>query len=103
MQRKFRRLRALIFTLTILMSFCLAYPPCDSLGQIHFYSPGLALENLEIADGEGLVTDYPAPAKEFASASFVNLSYPGVHPFQDLFRSFLQPSFLEQNFTILRC
>ena len=103
MQRKLKRFRVLIFTLSILMSFCLAYPQYDSLGEIHFLSPGLTLENFEIADGEDLVIDSPAPSKEIVSASFLNLSHQGIHPFQGLFRSSLRPFFLEQKFTILRC
>jgi len=102
-QRKLRRFRVLIFTLAILMSLCLASPRYDSLGQIHFLPPGLTLENFEIADGEGLLTDSPAPSKEIVSASFVNLSHQGIHPLQDLFRSYLQPSLLEQKLAILRC
>lgn len=103
MKRKLKRFRVLIFALSILMSFCLAYPQYDGWGQIHFLSPGLSLENSEIADQEDLATDSPAPSKEIVPASFINLGHPGIHSIQDLFRSSFRPSFFEQKFTILRC
>ena len=39
------------------MSFCLAYPQYDSLGEIRFLSPNLTLVSFEGADQEDLVVD----------------------------------------------
>lgn len=85
------------------MSFCLAYPQYDSLGQIRFLSPNLILKSLEIMDQQDLVMDPLAQLKGIVSASFANQSHLGIHPFEDFFPFSFQVLPFEQNFTILRC
>jgi hypothetical protein len=103
MRKRFKGFRVLIFALSILMSFCLAYPQNDSLGEIRFLSPNLTLVSFEAADQEDLATDAPAQSKGIVSASFVNLSHLGIHPFQDSFSFPSHPFSLEQKPSILRC
>jgi hypothetical protein len=103
MRRKLKRFRVLIFALSILMSFCLACPQNDSLGEIRFLSPNLTLVSFEAADQEDLVTDAPAQSKGIVSAFHVNLSHLGVHSSQDSYPFSFQPFFFEQKISVLRC
>ncbi len=93
----------MIFALSILMSFCLAYPQNDSLGEIRFLSPNLTLVSFEAADQEDLATDAPAQSKGIVSASFVNLSHLRIHSFKDSFPFSSQPFFFDHKTSILRC
>ena len=102
-RKKLKRFRVLIFALSILVSFCLAYPPNDSLGEIRFLSPNRTLGNLDIADQEDLVIDPPVSSKGIVSASFVNLSHLGIYPARDSVPFPFQPFFTEQKIPILRC
>lgn len=103
MRRKLKGIRVLIFALSVLISFCLTYPPGDSLGEIHFLSRHITLGNFEIADQEDLGTDPPAQSKEIISAFFSSLSHMGILPFRDSFPSAFHPFCLEQKVSILRC
>lgn len=93
----------MIFALSILMSFCLAYPQYDSLGEIRFLSPHRIWKSLEIADREDLVMDPLAQTKGIVSAPSVNLSHMAIHFFKDSFRFPFQAFSFEQNISILRC
>jgi hypothetical protein len=85
------------------MSFSLAYPQKDSLGEIRFLSPNLTLLSFEAASQEDLVIDPPAPSEGIVSGSFVNLSHLGIHPAKDSPHFPFQPFLAEQNIPILRC
>jgi hypothetical protein len=102
-RKKLKAFRVLIFALSILMSFCIAYPQYDSLGEIHFLSPNITLGNFEIADQEDLVMDPPDQSKGMVSASYVNLSHLGIHPFKDFFPFPFQVFSFEPKLAILRC
>ena len=103
MRKKLKRFRVLIFALSILMSFSLAYPQYDSLGEIRFLSPNLILKSFEIADQEDLVMDPLGQSKGIVSVSSVNLGHLGIHFFKDSFRFPFQAFSFEQNVSILRC
>jgi hypothetical protein len=102
-RKKLKRFRVLIFALSILMSFCLAYPQYDSLGEIRFLSPDRILKSLEIADQEDLVMDPLAQTTGIVSSPAVNLSHLGIHFFKDSFRFPSQIFSFEQNISVLRC
>jgi len=102
MRKKIKRSRVLIFTLSVLMSFCLAYLPIDGFGEIRFLSPTLALGIFETADRVELVVDPPAQSIRIVSASSLNLSYLGIHPVQNSFPFPSQPYAFEQNISTLR-
>jgi len=87
------------------MSFCLAYPQYDSLGEISFLSPHRIWKSLEIADAdqEDLVMDPLAQMKGIVSAPALNLSHMGIHFFKDSFRFPFQIFCFQQNISILRC
>jgi hypothetical protein len=85
------------------MSFCLAYPQYDSLGEIRILSPNLIWKSSEIADQEDVVMDPLTQSKGIASTSFANLSHLGIHPFKDSFPFPFQPFSFEQKTSILRC
>jgi len=102
MRKKIKRFRVLIFALSVLMFFCLAYLPNDGFGEIRFLSPNLALGIFETADQVELVVDPPAQSKGIVSASSLNLSYLGIHPVQNSFSFPSQPFYFEQNISTLR-
>jgi len=102
-RKKLKRFRVLIFALSILLSFCVAYPQYDSLGEIRFLSPNLTLVSFETADQEDLVTDPPAPSKAIVSASHVDLSHLGIHSFRNFIPFPFPPFFFQQKTFILRC
>ncbi len=102
-RKKLKKFRALIFALSILMSFCLAYPQNDSLGKIRFLSSNLTLVGFEAADQEDLVIDPPAPSKAIVSASHVDLSHLGIHSFKNFIPFPFLPFFFQQETFILRC
>ena len=85
------------------MAFCLAYPQNDDLGEIRSLSRSLALESFETADQDDLILDPPDQPKGIVSASFINLSHPGIHPSQNSLPTPSQLFSLEQTFSILRC
>ena len=93
----------MIFALSILMSFCLAYPQNDSLGEIRFVSPNLTVVSFEAADQEDLVTDAPDQSKGIVSGSFVNLSHLRIHSFKDSIPFSFQAFSMEHKLSILRC
>ncbi len=103
MRKRFKKSRVLIFALFFVMSFCLAYLQYDSGGEIHFLSSNRTLGSLEIADQEDLVMNPPDQSKGMVSASYVNLSPLGTHPFKDFFPFPFRVFSLEQENTILRC
>ena len=103
MRKKLKRFRILIFALSILMSFCLAYPQYDSLGEIRFLSPNQIWKNLEVADREDFVMDPLAHSKGIVSASSVNLGHLGILFYKDSFSLPFQAFFFEPIISILRC
>ena len=103
MRKKLKTFRVLIWGLSILISFCLAYPQYDNAGEIRFLSRHLIFKSLEIADQEDLGVDLLGPAKGIVLTSFPNPGHLGIHPFKDSF-SFPFHSFsIEQKISILRC
>ena len=102
-RKKLKRFRLLIFALSILMSFCFAYPKYDSLGGIHFLSLNLALANFENMDQEDLALDPSDESKGIISASFIDPSHLGIHLFQDFVPFPFQAFFFVQKTSILRC
>jgi hypothetical protein len=103
MRKKLKRFSLLIFALSVLMLFCLAYPQYNSLGEIRFLSSNLTFASFETADQKDLVMDPPVQSKSILSASLVNQCRPGIHPFKDSFPFSYQPFFFEQKTFILRC
>jgi len=101
-RRKLKKFRLLIFALSALMSFCLAYPQNDNLGEIRFLSTKLTLGSFETADEEDLAMDLPTQSKEIVT-SFVNLSHFRIHFFKDLFSFPFQIFISEQKISTLRC
>ena len=103
MRRRFEKFRVLIFALSILMTFCLAYSQNDRLGEIRILSPHLTLGSVGPAAQEGPVSDPPDQSKGTASASRLDLNDLGSPAFLDsaLFSS--PPFSFEQNISILRC
>ncbi len=85
------------------MSFCLAYPQYDSLGEIRFLSLDLILGNADIADQDDFVSDPPPQSEGIVSTSSVNLGHLGIHPFQDSSSFPFQLFFFEPRISILRC
>jgi hypothetical protein len=102
-RRKLKRFRVLIFALSILMPFFLAYRPNERLGEIRFLSPNPTLVSLEAADQEDLAIDSPAPSKGIISASHVILSHLGIHSFKNFIPFLFRPFFFQQKTLILRC
>jgi hypothetical protein len=102
-KRKLKRFRVLIFALSILVSFCLAYSKYDRLGEIRFVPPNPTLVSFEAADQEDVVIDSPAPLKGIVSASHANLSHLGIHSFKNFIPSPFRPFFSQQKTFILRC
>ena len=103
MRKEIKRFRILILGLSILMSFCLAYPQYDSLGEIRFLSLDLILGNADIADQDDFVSDPPPQSEGIVSTSSVNLGHLGIHPFQDSSSFPFQLFFFEPRISILRC
>ena len=103
MRIEFEKFRVLIFALSILMSFWLAYHQYDNLGEIHFFPFNLTLKNFSNVDQEDFVMDPPDQSRGIVSASLVNLSHLGNYPFQDSFAFPLQSFSFEQKSSILRC
>jgi hypothetical protein len=102
-RKELKRFPELIFALSILMFFCLAYLGYEGLGEIHFLSHNLTLKNFENVEQEDLVMDPPDQLKGIVSASFANLSHLGIHPCEDSFLLPFQPFSFEQKTSILRC
>jgi hypothetical protein len=90
-RRKLERFRVLIFALSMLMSFYLAYSQYDRLGEIRFLSPNLAPVSFEATDQEDLAIESPADPNGIPSASFVNPGHSGIHPFKGSFRFSFHP------------
>jgi hypothetical protein len=101
-RREFKKFRAPIFALAILLSYFLAYFQYNNLGQIHLFGPDAYLGNVDDAGQEDLVTDSPADPKGILSAFFVNPGHLGIHRFRG---SFLFPfqMFLFEKKSHLRC
>ncbi len=102
-RRKLKRFPALIFALSILMSFDLAYCQYDRLGEIRFLCPNLAPVSFEAADQEDLAIASPADPNGIPSASFVNPGYSGIHPFKGSSRFSFHPFPFEKKLPLLRC
>ena len=103
MRGKLKRFRVLIFALSILLSFSLAYLPSDSLTEIYFLPLDLNLENIDNGDQEDLVVDPAARSEGIVSAALADLIPPGIHPFENSFRWPFPQFFSEQEISILRC
>jgi len=93
----------LILALSALMSFCLAYPQNDNLGEMRFLSSKLILGGFEPADREDPVLDSPDQSKGIVAASIINLTLLRIYSFKHFLPFFVQPIALKQNFCILRC
>jgi hypothetical protein len=103
MRKKLKRFTLLIFALSALILFCLAYPQWKSLGEIRLLSSNLTVESFESADQQDLVMDFPVQLKSILSASVVNQCCPGIQPFKDSFPFSYQPFFHQPKIFILRC
>ena len=103
MRKGLKRYRVLILALSVLMSFCLAYPQNDNLGEIRFLSSKLILGGFEPADREDPVVDSPDQSKGIVAASCVNLGLHGIQSFEDSYLFPFQPFSFEKKLSILRC
>jgi hypothetical protein len=102
MRRKLKRCRALIFALSILISFCLAHLQYDNLGGTRLFSADLGMVSFEAADEEDILIVYPASSKGFLSAFQVNLNRSGNHSFRNFIPSHCQPSYQQETFNLRR-
>jgi hypothetical protein len=101
-RRKFKKFRAPIFVLAILLSCFLAFSQYNNLGQIHFFAPDAALGNFDDASQEDFVTNSAADPIGILSALFVNPGHPGINRFRGSFRFSFQIFPFEKKF-LLRC
>jgi hypothetical protein len=101
-RRKFKKFRAEIFVLVILL--CLACVQDDNLGGTHFVAPNVTLENFfEDAGQQDFVADSPADSTRILLASFLNPSHPEIHPLRGSFHLSFQPFPFEKKIPLLRC
>jgi hypothetical protein len=101
-RRRFKKFRAPIFVLAILLSYFLAYFQSNNLGETHFFALDATLDNFDDAGQEDFVTDSPADPNGILSAFFVTPGHLGINLFRGSFLLPFQVFPFEKKFH-LRC